>query len=131
MKERAIILIFSLLSVLAGCSWVSVDTQPHFDAPTYAPVDPGSVEILGSLPQRPYVTLGELHLDATGGASRSEIRMKLQKAAGKMGGNAVVLVGDTSMMEVGPLDPTSHWWSQLTDPAPDRLIVGVVIRYVQ
>jgi len=131
MRERAIILIFSLLSVLAGCSWVSVDTQPQFDAPTYPPVDPGSVEILGSLPQRSYVTLGELHLDATGGASRSDIRMKLQKAAGKMGGNAVVLVGDTSMMTVGPLEPTSHWWSQLTDPAPDRLIVGVVIRYLK
>jgi hypothetical protein len=57
--------------------------------------------------------------------------MKLQKAAGKMGGNAVVLVGDTSMMTVGPLEPTSHWWSQLTDPAPDRLIVGVVIRYLK
>ena len=130
MRERAIILIFSLLSVLAGCSWVSVDTQPHFDAPTYAPVDPGSVEILGPLPQRPYVTLGELHLDATGGASRSEIRMKLQKAAGKMGGNAVVLVGDTSMMAVGrlrahlslvePIDRpgsrSAHRWRRYTIP---------------
>jgi len=131
MRKRAIILIFSFLSVLAGCSWVSVDTQRYFDAPTYPPVDPASVEILGSHPQRPYVTLGELHLDATGGPSVSEIRLKLQKAVAKMGGDAVVLSGDTSMMQVGPLEPSSHWWSQLTDPAPDRLIMGTVIRYVR
>ena len=110
---------------------MSVDTQPIFDAPTYAPVDPGSVEILGSYPQRPYVTLGEVHVDVTGNPPLSEIRMKLQKAAAKMGANAVVLLGDTSMMQVGPLEPSSHWWSQLTDPSPDRLIMGTFIRYVR
>ena len=131
MRKLAVTLGFALLFLLPGCSWVSVDTQPYFDAPTYAPVDPGSVEILGSYPQSPYVTLGEVHLDATGNAPLSEIRMKLQKTAAKMGANAVVLLGDTSMMTVGALEPSSHWWSQLTDPAPDRLIVGTVIRYVR
>ena len=102
LKRMGLPLIF--LSLLAGCSMVTVESQRYLGVPTYASTDPSTVEILQTVPTRPNVRLGEISLEPQGKPPVSEIEEKLRTAAAKMGANAAVIVADKTQALTCP-DP--------------------------
>ncbi len=114
--------LFSALLSLAACSWVSVSPLPYAGTPAYPPTDPETVEVLREVPPGPFLRVGQIHLDWTGSPGQSAVLFKLRRAAAKMGADAVIVSGDTSL-------PPRSWWNRLIDPDPDQVLVGIAIRY--
>ncbi len=122
--RSSFIWLWLVLCVMAGCSWVSVDSTPYAGTPGYPPTDPAKVEILRADPARPFYRLGEIHVDFTGNPREPAMADKIRKAAARMGADAVILSGDTGL-------PRRSWWDQLINPDPDVVISGVAIRYAR
>ena len=118
-----------VLSFLAGCSMVTVESQRYLGVPTYAPTNPAQVEILRTEPTRPHVRLGEISLEPQDHPSVAEIEEKLRTAAAKMGADAAVIVADKTQI-IGAW-VTGPWFAREADPIYGRVIIAVVIRYKQ
>jgi hypothetical protein len=118
----------TLLAIFAsGCNTVSVRSTQYLGVPTYPATDPMSVQILRQPPTAPNTRLGEITIEPQGHPTTQAMESKLQKAAAKMGANAVVIVVDRTMVTgatvMGP------WWGRTVTPDMGRVIVGVAIRY--
>ncbi len=115
---------------LAGCGGISASTRMYPDAPSYAPTDPSSVEILRSDPSVPFVRLGEVTLSMQGSPSQQAIASALAKQAAAMGATAVVLVYDGSA-SMGVMYSGALWAP--APPAPTQasqpVLIAVAIRY--
>lgn len=118
-----------VLSFLAGCSMVTVESQRYLGVPTYAPTNPAQVEILRTEPTRPHVRLGEISLEPQDHPSVAEIEEKLRTAAAKMGADAAVIVADKTQI-IGAW-VTGPWFAREADPIYGRVIIAVAIRYKQ
>jgi hypothetical protein len=113
--------------LLAGCSSVSVRTQPYLGVPRYPVSDPAKVEILGKEPERPKDRLGEIFLDIEGSPSRDEIEWKLREAVAELGGDAAFIVFDqTRLFPVVYADP---YYGTTVSETAIRGIVAVAIKY--
>jgi hypothetical protein len=115
------------LLLLTGCNTVSVQTTAYVGVPNYPPTDPATVEILRQPPTAPNIRLGEITVEPQGNPTKEQIESKLQKAAAKLGANAVAIVADRTMVTgatvMGP------WWGRSVTPDMGRVIIGVAIRY--
>lgn len=118
-----------VLSFLAGCSMVTVESQRYLGVPTYAPTNPAQVEVLRTEPTRPHVRLGEISLEPQDHPSVAEIEEKLRTAAAKMGADAAVIVADKTQI-IGAW-VTGPWFAREADPIYGRVIIAVAIRYKQ
>src|SRR5262245_32188513 len=116
---------FALLAT--GCNTVSVQSTQYVGVQTYPPTDPAAVQILRTEPTMQNIRLGEVTVEPQGKPTKEQIEAKLQKAAAKMGANAVVIVADRTMVTgatvMGP------WWGRTVTPDMGRVIIGVAIRY--
>jgi len=118
------------LVAVTGCKTVSTSSHQYLGVQALPPSDPAQVQILREMPTRPHVKLGEVEAQPS---SRSvdnlQIEQALQKAAAKLGANAVVIVADHS--QVVGATVTGPLWSQSVNTISGRVIIGVAIHYPQ
>ena len=118
-----------ILSLLFGCTYVSVESRRYLAVPSYPPTDPASVQILHAPPTQPHERLGEISLQPEGNPPVQEMEAKLREAAAKMGADAAVIVAD-KMRYMGAFE-TGPWWSREISPVYGRIIIAVAIRYIR
>ncbi|MGO8968495.1 MAG: hypothetical protein ACLQDQ_02895 [Myxococcaceae bacterium] len=118
----------ALALALVGCGGISASTRRYPDAPSYAPTDASSVEILRSDPSIPFVKLGEVTLSLQSNPSQQEIASALAKQAAAMGATAVVLVYDGSA-RMGVMYSGSLWAPVDSSQANQPVLIAVAIRY--
>lgn len=129
-RQRVIgILALCAVLLLAGCGSVAVRTVRFTEVPPYPPTFPDIVQVLRAEPVRPHARLGEVYVEPEGDASAEAIETGLQKGAAPLGADAVVIVADRAL-KMGALVETS-WEKRDLFPTPDRVVVGVAIRYLQ
>ena len=130
-QRQRVIGILALCAVLlsAGCGSVAVRTVRFTEVPPYPPTFPDIVQVLRAEPVRPHARLGEVYVEPEGDASADAIEAGLQKGAAPLGADAVVIVADRTL-KMGALIETS-WAKRDLLPTPDRVVVGVAIRYLQ
>ena len=118
------------LIVVTGCQTVSTSSQQYLGGPTFPPSDPAQVQILRNEPQRANVQLGQVQAEpSSDSVDAAKIEQALQKAAAKMGANAVVIVADRT--QVMGRTVTGPLWARSINTITGRVIVGVAIRYTQ
>jgi len=129
--RQRVIGILALCAVLlsAGCGSVAVRTVRFTEVPPYPPTYPDLVQVLRAAPMRPHARLGEVYVEPEGDASADAIEAGLQKGAAPLGADAVVIVADRTL-KMGALVETS-WAKRDLLLTPDRVVVGVAIRYLQ
>ena len=116
------------LLAVTGCNTVSISSRQYLGGPTYPPTDPLQVQILRTAPTRPHVQLGQVQAEpSSDSVGAAQIEASLQKAAAKMGADAVVIVADRTQamgaIVTGPL------WARSVDTITGRVIIGVAIHY--
>ena len=121
------IMAFLFLTLLAGCTYISVETRRYLAVPNYPPTDPATVQILHAPPSRPHERLGEVSLEPVGNPGVADMEAKLRTAAAAMGADAAVIVADR-MMYMGSY-VTGPWWGREISPQYGRVIVAVAIKY--
>jgi hypothetical protein len=117
------------MGFLVACSSVAVRTVRFLEVQAYPPAYPDLVEVLRHAPMRPHARLGEVYVEPEGNASPDQIAAGLQKGAAPLGADAVVIVSDRAL-KMGALVETS-WEKRDLLPTPDRVVVGLAIRYLQ
>ncbi len=122
----AFIVLFALLATGSGC--VSVQSDEYVGMPTFAPTDADTIRVLRTPPTQPHLRLGEITVEPNNNnTSVQTIEEKFQKAAAKMGANAVVIVADRT--ELMGIDNSGPWYGGAMTPVVGRVVVGVAIRY--
>jgi len=131
LRRQGVIAILTLCAAFlpAGCSSVAVRTVPFTEVPPYPSTFADIVQVLRAEPARPHARLGEVYVEPEGDASVDAIEAGLQKGAAPLGADAVVIVADRTL-KMGALVETS-WEKRDLLPTPDRVVVGVAIRYLQ
>jgi hypothetical protein len=124
LQSTAVLLAIGLFA--AGCSSVSVSSERSIGAPTLAPTEPASVEILQRRPGRRAVRLGMIYLEPSGNPPVEELEKALRTEAAKMGANAVAVVRDRTR-RVGRVIE-GPWWDRTAHPVYGRKIVAVALR---
>ncbi len=123
------LMILAVVSLLGGCTNVSVVTVPFPEVPKFPPTDMYTVAVFRSEPIRPHDRLGEVYLELKGNPSTAELEQKLQVAAAEMGADGVVIVADKTNL-MGGTAPAS-WWGRETGQVQGGDVVAVAIRYLQ
>jgi len=132
---RTMLRIFTLaaavvsLFLLAGCNTVSISTNQALGVPTYPPnLNPAAIPILTKPPTRSHLRLGDIKAEpSSDGVSAAQITQSLQKAAAKLGADAVVIVYDRN--EILGAMVSGPWWGRSVQTYTGRVIVGVAIKY--
>jgi hypothetical protein len=122
----------AIAGVLAvtGCKTVSTSYHQYVGVQSFPPSDPAQVQILREMPTRTNVKLGEVEAQPSGSSvGNPQIEQALQKAAAKMGANAVVIVADHT--QVVGATVTGPAWARSFNTISGRVITGVAIRYTQ
>jgi len=124
-----IVAIIAGLFVLTGCNTVSIRTTEALGVPTYPPnLDPASIQILTKSPTRAHVRLGDIQAEpSSDSVSAPQITQSLQKAAAKLGADAVVIVYDRNQILGAWV--SGPWWGRSVQTYTGRVIVGVAIKY--
>jgi hypothetical protein len=118
------------LVAVTGCKTVSTRSHQYLGVQTLSPSDPAQVQILRQMPTRPHEKLGEVEAQpSSNGVGNQQIEQALQKAAAKLGANAVVIVADHT--QVVGATVTGPLWAQSVNTISGRVILGVAIRYTQ
>jgi len=118
------------LIAVTGCNTVSTNAHQYLGGPTYPPTDPAQVEILRTEPTRANVKLGEVQAEpSSSSVSNLQIEQALEKAAAKMGANAVVIVADRTQIMGATV--TGPLWARSVNTISGRVIIGVAIHYLQ
>jgi len=118
----------AVLLTATGCNTVSISSKQYIGGPTYPPTDPNLVQILRSEPTRPNVQLGQVQAEpSSDSVGNAQIEQALQKAAAKMGANAVVVVADRTQIMGATV--TGPLWARSVNTMTGRVIIGVAIRY--
>ncbi len=116
-----------MLSILSGCSYVTVDTKQFLGMPLYQPTNPATIQFLREPPMRPHIRLGEIFAEPQGNPPVTEIEQKMLQAAAKMGADAAVLVADRTM-RMGAV-VSGPWYGRQISPDFQRVIIAVAIKY--
>jgi hypothetical protein len=118
----------AFLSLVTGCNTVSINSNQYLGGPMYAATDPASVQILRTPPVRPHVRLGEITAEpSSDNVGVQKIEAALQKAAAKMGANAVVIIYDRTQVTGAFIN--GPWYGRTIERTEGRVIIGVAIRY--
>ena len=124
------IAVLARLVAVTGCKTVSTRSHQYVGSQTFPPSDPAQVQILREMPTRPHVSVGEVEAQPPShSVGNPPIEQALQKAAAKLGANAVVIVADHT--QVVGATVTGPVWAQSVNPVSGRVIVGIAIRYTQ
>jgi hypothetical protein len=115
------------LFMVAGCNTIPVQTRQEIGVPTYPPTLPASVQILRTAPVAAHVRLGDVTLEPQSNTPVPKIEAALQKAAAKLGANAVVIVVDRTALLGATV--AGGWYNRQVSPDIGRVVVGVAIRY--
>lgn len=117
------------LLVTTGCNTVSIRSTEALGVPTFPPnPDPASIAILTAPPSRPNIRLGNVQAEPSNDSvSAAKITAALQKAAAKMGADAVVIVYDRQQV-IGAI-VTGPWYGRSIQDIEGRVIMGVAIKY--
>ena len=119
-----------IVMLLAGCAVVPTVTTLPPGAPTYPPTSPAGVVILSAEPTRPWVLLGQIRAaPQSADFPLPEIEQALQKAAGELGADAVVMVKDRNQV-VGRIMTGPRYWRTLHE-IQGRVVIGEAIKYTQ
>ena len=115
--------------LFTGCNTVSISTKEALGVPTYPPkLDPAAIPILTTPPTKPHVRLGDIQAEpSSDSVSAAQITQSLQKAAAKLGADAVVITYDQNQV-LGAF-VTGPWWGRSVQTYSGRVIVGVAIKY--
>jgi hypothetical protein len=114
--------------ILTGCNTVSVNSHQYLGGPSFPPIDPAQVQILRTEPTRAHVQLGQVQAEpSSSSVDNVKIEQSLQKAAAKMGANAVVIVTDHTQIMGATV--TGPMWARSVNTFSGRVIVGVAIHY--
>ncbi len=113
---------------VSGCASVAVRSHAYLGSPVYSPTDPATVRILPGEPKPPqaFDRLGEVLVGVGGSPSRERIETKLQKAAARLGANAVFIVSDRT--RIYPFIYGDWWGPAGVAGDARRDIVAVAIR---
>lgn len=105
---------FAWVLLLAGCAYVEATTVPYAGVPTFAPVDPATIKVLGYEPRERHDRLGEVVVYASREPAppTAGIEKRLREEAAKWGANAVYVVRDI-----------------IPPGASERQLVGIAVRY--
>lgn len=105
---------FAWVLLLAGCAYVEATTVPYVGVPTFAPVDPATIKVLGYEPRERHDRLGEVVVYASREPAppTADIEKRLREEAAKWGANAVYVVRDI-----------------IPPGASERQLVGIAVRY--
>jgi len=126
---RRLVTIIVFVFVTSSCATVTVTSMPYVSAPQVSPTDAARVEILQSMPARPHERLGEISVTATTAPAPaiSDLQKTLQRKAGALGADAVVVVYDS----LQPIAASAYGgWSDRTVYAiTGRRLVAVAIKY--
>ena len=125
--STSMLVVLAVMSILAGCSYVSTETRHYLGVGSYPPTDPSRVEILRSEPQRHHERLGEVILEPEGDPSLAEMEARMRQGAAKLGADAVVIVADKTRLMGSYL--AGPWWGREVYAQYGRVIVGVAIKY--
>jgi uncharacterized protein YbjQ (UPF0145 family) len=118
------------LVAVTGCKTVSINSHPYLGVQSFPPSDPAQVQILREIPTRPHMQLGEVQAQpSSSSVGNPQIEQALQKAAAKLGANAVVIVADHT--QVVGATVTGPLWARSVNTFSGRVISGVAIRYTQ
>ena len=118
------------LVAVTGCKTVSTSSHQYLGVQAFPASDPAQVQILREMPTRAHVKLGEVEAQpSSSGVGNQQIEQALQKAAAKLGANAVVIVADRSQVVGGIV--TGPPWARSFNTISGRVIIGVAIRYAQ
>lgn len=117
------------LLLTTGCNTVSISSTEALGVPTFPPnPDPASIQILTAPPVRPHLRLGNVQAEpSSDSVSAAKITAALQKAAAKMGADAVVIVYDRQQV-IGAI-VTGPWYGRSIQDIQGRVIMGVAIKY--
>lgn len=118
-----------VLSLLFGCTYVSVETRKYLAVPSYPPTNPTTVQILRSEPTTQHERIGEISLEPQGNPTIQEMEAKLRETAANMGADAAVIVADTTRLMGSYV--SGPWWGRQVSPVYGRVIVAVAIKYIQ
>jgi hypothetical protein len=112
-----------------GCNTVSISSTEALGVPTFPPnPDPASIPVLTTPPTRPHIRLGNVQAEpSSDSVSAAKITAALQKAAAKMGADAVVIVYDRQQV-IGAI-VTGPWYGRSVQDIEGRVILGVAIKY--
>jgi hypothetical protein len=121
------ILVSLMLLLLAGCSYVTVDTRQYLGMPQYPPTNLANVPLLREPPTRPHIRIAEIFVEPQGNPPVTEIEQKLLQAAAKIGADAAVLVADRTM-RMGAF-VSGPWYGRQISPDFQRVIIAVAIKY--
>jgi hypothetical protein len=105
---------FAWVLLLAGCAYVEATTVPYAGVPTFAAVDPATIQVLGYEPRERHERLGEVVVYASRepAPTTADIEKRLREEAAKWGASAVYIVRDI-----------------IPPGASERQLVGIAIRY--
>jgi len=118
---------FGVLLVSIGCA-VSTSTIPALGVAVQPRSDPARVQILMTPPTRPHIRLGEVQAQPPSTSTpAANIEAALQRAAARLGADAVVIVFDRTQT-VGAV-VTGPWWGRSVQGIPGRIVIGVAIKY--
>jgi hypothetical protein len=125
--NRALIAIAAML--VTGCNTVKISSNQLIGGPLYAATDPAAVHIMRTPPLRAHVRLGEITAEPfSDNVSVQKIEAALQKAAAKMGADAVVIVYDHT--QVTGVFLNGPWYGRSIQRMEGRIITGVAIKYI-
>ena len=129
LRSFAVAAVIASPFVLTGCNTVSIRTTQALGVPTYAPnLNPASIPILTTPPARTHVRLGDIQAEpSSDSVSAPQITTSLQKAAAKLGADAVVIVYDRN--QVLGAWVSGPWWGRSVQTYSGRVIIGVAIKY--
>lgn len=116
------------LLLATGCQSVTTTSTQDIGAPTFAKVDPSTVQILRTEPTRAHERLGEVRAETSSpNVAVSKIEEALRKKAAKLGANAVVIVHDNT--QVTGAQVVGGFLDRSIEETEGRVVIGVAIRY--
>lgn len=122
------LLVTAVLFAVTGCNTVSTSTTQTLGVPAYPPTVPANVQVLRVPPTRPHIRLGEVQAEpASMSTPAADIEAALQKAAAKLGADAVVIVYDQTQTVAAVV--TGPWWGRTVQGIQGRVVIGVAIKY--
>lgn len=118
------------LLIVTGCNTVSISTNQSLGVPTFPPSNPSSIQILTAPPVKPHIRLGEIQAEPSGdGVTAAQITASLQKAAAKLGADAVVIVSDQNQVMGAMITGPRFGPGRSIQSYQQRVIIGAAIKY--
>ncbi|HEX9902000.1 MAG TPA: hypothetical protein VGB72_03970 [Acidobacteriota bacterium] len=127
MKSKLLVLLLAMALAIVGFSacYSYMGHRYYLNTPSFAPTNPGHVQLLRHEPKRQHIQLGEVWIRPEPGMSSHFVENSLRERASAMGADALVIVEDRYFNRY--VGRYSYWHGHRA--YRERDIVGVAIRY--